>query len=324
MAAAGTTHKKAPFAGGVGEGGVCVMKDAMRRSLVLAACAFALAAFHGPLPCSAESLASRSAMAIKAIDERPSGKPDLVRQFGHQRIETYVGAAAREFIRLKRARDPRFAKLMDASAERLATRGYKNRSLETLHLLSDTRRETTVAQRIWEALVPRLSAQDVFGASGDEPINGVGVWSAWDDGDDSTWEGNAYLENYDSGQWYSVDNQLDVSSEMTRLVWADSRDFEARDRHTREGLAPVAFRPRQLSAPSVCSCGRSAEIPASCMLRVALDRSFVRCGIAAGGCLLSGPGYVGCVGTGCGGSITWEFLAEAWRWGRDCSNLFRR
>jgi hypothetical protein len=300
------------------------MKDAIRRCLVLAPCALALAVFYGPLPCSAETTGSPTAGALGAIDRRPTSKPDLVRQFGHQRIETYVGAAAREFIQVKRSRDPRFAKAMDESAERLAKRGYKYRNLETLHLLSDTRQETTIAQRIWESFVPRLSAQDVFGASGDEPINGIGVWSAWDDGDDSTWEGNAYFENYDSRQWYSVDNQLDVSSEITRVVWADSRDFEARDPHTREGLAPVAFRVRQLSAPSVCSCGRSGEIPASCMLRVALDRSFVRCGIAAGGCLLSGPGYVGCVGTGCGGSITWEFLAEAWRWGRDCSNFLRR
>jgi hypothetical protein len=298
------------------------MKDLKKGSRVGAACTAAVAAWLVPVPCAAGSSRAERAGVTRMLDERPTAKPDLVREFGHQRIETYVGAAALDFVQVKRARDHRFAKAMDASAERLSKRGYKNRHLETVTILTDTRGSESLAQRIWEFFVPRVSAQ-VYGANGDEPINGLGIWSAWDDGDNSTWEGNAYFENYDSGQWYSLDNQLDVSSEYTQVRWADARDFEGRDIRTREGVVPAALGVRQLSAPTVCDCvGRGRYLPANCMLRTALDRSFVRCGIAAGGCLLSGPGYIGCVGGGCGGSIAWEFLAEAWRWGRDCGGLF--
>lgn len=194
-------------------------------------------------------------------------------------------------------------------------------------LAGTTATTSPLAHRIENWIFPRVSAQ-TYSSEGPEPINGIGVWSAWDDGDDSTWEGGSYFENYDTGQWASVDKQMNITTDHPWVTWTDTRSFEPRDR-TREGApapAPVAYRPIRLdqgiSDPSACACtGQRRQLPANCMMSLALDRSAIHCGVTFGGCALSGPKYMACVAALCGGRIAWEFLAELYRWGRDCRNI---
>lgn len=69
-------------------------------------------------PVSHANLSSRTIRGLAV-------KPDVVRQFGRQRIETFIGTSAREIIQNKRKSDPRFAQAYDISAANLAARGYQ-------------------------------------------------------------------------------------------------------------------------------------------------------------------------------------------------------
>lgn len=288
--------------------------------LVLAAASFAVPAAGNERP------------APGATACAPTGKA----AFDPTRHELQVlGSGEAEGLLDSRKRaNPRLAAALAASEAAFAKKGWKRKGVVQAYRIraKNSARKSSVAHRVLRFFFPTVHAQE-FPSYFEEPINGVGIMTAWDDGDDATWEGTSYFENYDTGQWALIDNQMDVETETRWIRWANTRDAEPRDRErTREGdleYAPIAFRsgaPQGLSHPTACTCDLAyasrRTLPANCMMATALDRSVITCGVAFAGCRRTGPFAWGCTGVMCGANFVGQFLAEMYRWGRDCAGMF--
>lgn len=114
--------------------------------------------------------------------------PDPVRALSGSSAthESLIGAAAREYVKQKLAADKELRDAFHKSAERLEARGYR-------------KTEEVFVQRSRSTNGPSASGvttmEDRFVAEGDGEV----IFYSWDDGDDTTWEGEIYSKDYVSG-----------------------------------------------------------------------------------------------------------------------------
>jgi hypothetical protein len=247
-----------------------------------------------------------------------------------QHIVTRLAALqATKILEEAAASDPAKAAAIEASRKAMMAKGWKHVGATgfVIKAKSPSQAKSTLA-RAFGFFFPTLQAQTYSTA---DPVNGTVIFDSWSDGDDATWEGSAYLENYDSHQWMFSDNQLltDVETEpqlvdLTPRGSSNRADF----RRTREGnLEPVRIK-QGLDAPTVCNCpgqgggpgqqGKPAKSDMECFTRVGLNRAATACGSGFIGCRRAGAAYWSCVGLVCGGAAASQTLAEFYRWTRDC------
>ena len=113
-------------------------------------------------------------------------------------VEKLEGTAAVEHLAALRAEK---AKLFRKAEARMLERGFKSTDI------------VAVARTEQKGIQP---AQSTYSNSSGEIL----IWS-WDDGDDSTWEGTIYVEDYARGGTALWDVQLDVSTNTPQTLWSE-------------------------------------------------------------------------------------------------------
>lgn len=139
-----------------------------------------------------------------------------------------TGAEARQFVEMKSRFDKRFARHRVKAAGRLAGKGWKAANVFAVVTMQDDAGAggpRAVALRIWERLVPRLAAQTAY-TNGEGPFDGVVIYESWNDGDDTTWEGMSYFENYDTGQAFSAASQEWTGADYERVFWVEAGAYD--------------------------------------------------------------------------------------------------
>jgi hypothetical protein len=244
---------------------------------------------------------------------------------------------------IDRGFDERFMAAQSRSASRHAARGHTPAGIEVGVLLRRERAQapTSLLSQIAEAVRPTLRARQ--GETVYEN-DGYGVFSSWDDEDDSTWEGNVFVYHYATGRSLSIDAQLDVSGdgeEAPPIEWAEG-DLEGGEEDEEPGPHPIwapgfiQVRPfvsqasyraeasrfeRAPSTRAACDCELLQEPGhevADCMLWNALHDSWWVCGGAAAGCVFSGPAYFKCLGGSCLAAFVANFLEELDEFYEEC------
>lgn len=115
--------------------------------------------------------------------------------------ESFQGGEARAHLERLRQRD---GKLKAAEAQ-LRARGY-------------TPTETVVVMR-QIARTPLTDADSGDAKASVSNSEGEVIFSSWDDGDDSTWEGVIHVERYSDGKTVSKPAQLDISTAQPHVIW---------------------------------------------------------------------------------------------------------
>jgi hypothetical protein len=132
---------------------------------------------------------------------------------------------------------------------------------------------------VYRSVLEGVSASDAIYTDEGEVV----FWS-WTDGDDSTWEGEMWSTNYSSGGEVIEEAQVDVAVEGYPVLYSSiihSKDGEFHKDPASNGGASTAslvpmFDTRQFIKDWI-----------GCVVGC--------CVLAAGGCLLSGPGWAGCM-----------------------------
>lgn len=133
----------------------------------------------------------------------------LVQISTNEAVEMLVGQLAREYV--AGFSPEKVGRLYGPSSE-LERRGFQPTDL-TVVLRSMTRDPRTGAW-VGGAVSGRI-APTTSGASSEGEI----VLVSWDDGDDTTWEGTTYAENYSTGSWRSWESQADISGSQGFTIW---------------------------------------------------------------------------------------------------------
>lgn len=146
----------------------------------------------------------------------------------------------------------------------------------------------------------RLSVADSFGPGAIVPAQdyweqnaqGEIVFWSFDDGDDSTWEGTIYFEEYSTGIASQTNGQIDASNQQHEwvfhnLVWSSGRPG-----------GPPPYRPSAFMPATVILAGGGGwSAWANCWRQNVVGG----CGAAAVGCISVGPGWPACFGSTCVG-----------------------
>lgn len=138
------------------------------------------------------------------------------------------------------------------------------------------------------------------------------MW-AWDDGNDSTWEGVIYVEDYVNGINVTWDSQIDVATSDPTPVWeyevaasnsAGTDLLMVRDRARRRPPAQVAAADGSVAFASAASAqnGDVQLVRLPRPVKEWLACTVAGCGSAALGCLYGGPSWGHCFALWCGGS----------------------
>lgn len=131
-------------------------------------------------------------------------------------IEVLDGQRAIDYIQSKRALHPeRFSR----SGEALREAGYRPTPVVTV----------IRAIQVTAAMGPDGSlSPNIVPATTMSNAEGELILSAWDDGDDSTWEGSIYAERYSDGRWVAYDAQWDISStEYWYAIWSELTGYDS-------------------------------------------------------------------------------------------------
>lgn len=157
-----------------------------------------------------------SAAAAEAVFVSDDGQRQVMRASNGLVVEKLTGQRAVDhFRRLRAERPERFAR----AGQALARRGYQpTRDVIAYRTLSLA--GAYAPSDLPEGFRPqpglRLAA-DSFSESEGEII----FWS-WDDGNDATWEGMAYVERYSDGAYVNYDAQADISTDDSwHSVWSE-------------------------------------------------------------------------------------------------------
>jgi hypothetical protein len=153
--------------------------------------------------------------------------------------------------------------------------------------------------RILDIIAPPVSA---------EQFNGYEIIAeSWNDGDNSTWEGNVYVRELSTGQWQSANEQQDLPSEPYEVNWTDEVGTNQQGR------------PGCQKAGSPCGlCTDPGAV--GCNLRRAVDDRWPYCAGGAAACVAAGPVWLQCAGLQCYGQLfggwLWQsknHFSQCWR-----------
>lgn len=192
------------------------------------------------------------------------------------------------------------------AGQELADRGFAPTNLilalETVVVVGQERREAPAGVGFASTTVSNSSGEVII--------------PSWDDGDDSTWEGVIYVEDYSTGEWATYAGQLDISTPAYSANWATRTGPLNQQGHWSEGqpemdrlsgfaLAVARERGRVVHAPSREPGAAALASSGLVMFRDFAWCSVSWCAICAELCLLSGPYWGVCFGGCCvGGVIT--------------------
>lgn len=160
---------------------------------------------------------------------------------------------------------------------------------------------SALLDQLWQAAFPTLHAQ----TTSKTVTNGYVVISAWNDGDNRTWEGNIYARNNTFGTALSVNGQ-----------WSDKGEY-----------TPINYWAQQVSASGSPTqspkywhggkCGGS-DIGKHAVQH-ALQSARAYCATAMATCALTAPVWWQCSAIGCIGSFAKSLVDEEMAWAKECS-----
>lgn len=130
-------------------------------------------------------------------------------------VERLNGEAAWRHLDIRIAQNPALKAAYERSRMETFARGYN--ATWTVYVEKRTVRKPmgraadpadNVLAQVRDLLVARVSAQE-YGESNE---SGEFIASAWNDGNDDTWEGSLYVQRYSDGAWRLYDTQLDAGT----------------------------------------------------------------------------------------------------------------
>jgi hypothetical protein len=95
------------------------------------------------------------------------------------------------------------------STNRMLMKGYQPHGTEIMVAVQrrdDRPAPQSLLGQLVEKIIPSLLAQESY------IDEGYGIWTNWDDADDSTWEGNIYVFKYGPEWAMNIDMQIDIDS----------------------------------------------------------------------------------------------------------------
>lgn len=219
-----------------------------------------------------------------------AGEPDWSRA---KVVRDLQGAAALSYIAAREGADPVFRDARQKAAAMLLAQGFRPTGyarVATFHVpkASAPMIDRGLLARLLNLVEPRLLA---------EVYEGYDIIpQSWDDGDNSTWEGNVWVQELSTGYWMSSNEQQLLPAEPYWANWANQ--------------VSTNMQPPQRCRKAGSACGYCAETSAiRCNLQNALNDRWPYCAGGALACVASGPAWLGCSGLHC-----WGQLFGGWLW----------
>jgi len=248
--------------------------------------------------------AAWSALSATATPEaRPGAAGCSAGQSGASQHQTFdwhrllvtrdlVGAEAQSYIRKREEADSTYRIVRARAALQLKARGLKPANdARVLTFKVPVNRADGLIRREWpllNAIMPSALAEEYEGYEI--------ILESWDDGDDYTWEGNAYVRQLSNGEWLSANEQQWLNAEPYQSVWAEE---------VATNLQPPQYRCRKTGS----ACGYcSAPGVWRCNMDRALDEAWPWCVGGGAACLMSGPKWPACAGLNCYGQAFSRYL----------------
>lgn len=190
------------------------------------------------------------------------------------------------YIHAREARDAVFRSVRQKAAAMLSARGLRAGGYARVATFEVPKLEPIahggLLGRLLNLVAPRVSAEEYEGYEI--------IVESWDDGNNSNWEGNVWVEQLSSGHWMSNNEQQQLDTEPYWSNWADE--------------VSTNMQPPQRCRKAGSACGYCAETSAiRCNLQRALDDRWPYCVGGAGACVLSGVAWPKCAGIFCYGQI---------------------
>lgn len=246
----------------------------------------------GPNPWPGRTFTAPAACSLNSIDSAARFVAD--QEPSRARVTRHLfGNEALAFIAGREAGDATFREVQRKAAHLLRVRGLQRTDIAMVARIEVPQRAVQIEQsallsRIWQKLAPTLYA---------EVIEGYDVIAqSWDDGDNGTWEGNAYVQQLSSGHWISANEQQQLPPEPNHVNWAEQ---------VSTNMQPQSWCRRTGSPCGYCGSGSA---PQCNMVRALGGVWWQDCSLAAGMCRNSGPGWLACTGIGCYGSIWYGYF----------------
>lgn len=127
-------------------------------------------------------------------------------------IERLTGEAAWRHLDIRIAQNSALKVAYERSRAEMSSRGYSATwtvFVERRIVRTPMRRPpNSVVAQFKHLIMPSLSAQEYSEANG----SGEFIATAWDDGNDDTWEGSIYVQRYSDGAWRLYDSQVDAGT----------------------------------------------------------------------------------------------------------------
>lgn len=218
-----------------------------------------------------------------------------------------VGMAADEYLARKAEMDPAFARFLQTSEADLAAKGWTKPAGGSLALIrtSDVPRASAFSRLVQRVLGGRVAAQELDAGTGSGEI----VFSSWDDGDNNTWEGTIWIQDYTSGDTFYFETQFDYGASvdgvtLPNINWIGNANWRDRDGHTREAsLTPEPGGVLAGIGDAICptltaqaTAGLSCRASPSMVIKACMKQGFSRVGENAFW-LLSGAAAAGLAAT---------------------------
>ncbi len=204
-----------------------------------------------------------------------------------------IDGDALSYISKREAADSTYRIVRGRAAASLRARGFQPTDDARVVTLRVPRKDIAplvmgLGERVLSWVVPKASAEEYEGYEI--------IAESWDDGDDSTWEGNVYVRNLTSGYWASSNEQQWLQSEPYVSNWAQN---------VSTNLPAPQYRCRKTGSP----CGYCGDASVwRCNLDRGLDDAWPWCVGGAAGCVLSGPLWLKCASVNCYGQVFSRWL----------------
>jgi len=204
-------------------------------------------------------------------------------------VRDIKNAAAMTYITGRAAGDPAFRDVQERAATMLRERGLTPTDHARVLTIQVPRMapKTVLLERMLGLVAPRVTAEE---------YDGFEVYiESWNDDDDSTWEGNIWVQELATGAWVSANEQKQLPPAPYIVNWADQ--------------VGTSQRPLQQCRKSGSVCGYCGSWEAAnCNLGRAIDDSWPFCVGFAWACGFTGPMWPECASVACIGPLLGNFL----------------
>lgn len=175
------------------------------------------------------------------------------------RVEQITGPTAAAYLKAKLAKDAAIWNAYETSAAHLRARGFKQTNevvvVRRYRAPVNAGRTSSPFQELLRRFVPSLQAQVVSASSSEGEV----IYTSWDDGNDESWEGEQFFQDYSDGYWELTQLQEQIVEDPV-VMWATlvgSRD--GRERIERGGLLPNSLAPSEELRAQPVGCRPSLQ-----------------------------------------------------------------